>query len=116
MSRLLPDRDGLFLTRLINEEQPKSYRLPLNYKPMSLHAPMVRGLEPPADTKEIAQAVLAELTKEAKDPAKDQISLSVSAQQEDGKGANGKRLTRQFGSTVYDYNTGRLEFRPAKRR
>jgi hypothetical protein len=72
--------------------------------------------EAATDTKEIAQAVLAELGKEGKDPAKDQIALSVSAQQEAGKGPTGEPLTRLFGSTVYDYNTDKLEFRPNRPR
>jgi hypothetical protein len=100
----------------INEDQPKSYRLQLNYKPTSLRAPIVGGSEAAADTTEIARAVLAELEKEGKDPAKDQIALSVSAQQEAGKGPTGKPLSRFFGSTVYDYNTAKLEFRPYRRR
>jgi hypothetical protein len=75
----------------------------------------VRGSEAAEDTTEIARAVLAELEKEGKNPAKDQIALSVSAQQEAGKGPTGKPLTRFFGSTVYDYNTAKREFRPYRR-
>ena len=96
----------------ITEQQPKSYRLQLNYKPTSLWSPIVGGHEAAEDTKEIASAVLAELVREGQDPAKDQISLSVSAQQEAGKGPTGRPLTRLFGSTVYDYNTDKLQFRP----
>ena len=100
----------------INEDQPKSYRLQLSYKPTTLREPnMVRGPEAAGDTTEIARAVLAELEKEGKDPAKDQIALAVSAQQEAGKGPAGKPMTRFFGSTVYDYNTAKLEFRPYRR-
>jgi hypothetical protein len=66
---------------------------------------VVGGPEAAADTKKIASAVLAELVKEGMDPAKDRIVLSVSAQQEDGKGPTGKPLPRPFGSAVYDYNT-----------
>ena len=101
----------------INEDQPKNYRLQLNYKPTTLREPnMVRGPEAAGDTTEIARAVLTELEKEGKDPAKDQIALAVSAQQEAGKGPAGKPMTRFFGSTVYDYNTAKLEFRPYRRR
>jgi hypothetical protein len=101
----------------IKEEQSKSYRLQLDYKRTSLHTPIVvGGQEAAADTKEIASAVLAEFAKEGKNPAKDRIVLSVAAQQEDGKGPTGKPLPRLFGSTVYDYSTDQLAFRPYRRR
>jgi hypothetical protein len=101
----------------IKEQQSKSYRLQLDYKRTSLHAPIVvGGQEAAADTKEIASAVLAELVKEGKNPAKDRIVLSAAAQQEDGKGPSGKPLLRLFGSTVYDYSTDQLAFRPYRRR
>jgi hypothetical protein len=58
---------------------------------------------------EIAGAVLDELKKEGKDPAKDGINLSVWAQQDAGKGMTGKPLTRPFGRTVYNYKSGRPE-------
>ena len=100
----------------INEQLPRSYRLRLNYKPTSLRTPIVGRQEAAADTTEIARAMLAELAKEGKDPAKDQISLSVEAQQDAGKGPTGKSLTRHFGGTVYDYDTNQLAFRPYRPR
>ena len=74
------------------------------------------GQEAAADTTDIARTVLDELKKEGKDPAKDQIVVSVLAQQDAGKGPTGKPYTRLFGSTVYDYHTDKLEFRPYRRR
>jgi hypothetical protein len=75
-------------------------------------SPVVSRAEATADTKEIAGAVLDELKKEGKDPAKDQINLSVWAQQDAGTGMTGKPLTRPFGRTVYNYKSDRLEYRP----
>ena len=100
----------------ISEEKPKSYRLQLNYKPTSLRSHKVSGQEAAADTTDIARTVLDELKKEGKDPATDQIVVSVLAQQDAGKGPTGKPYTRLFGSTVYDYHTDKLEFRPYRRR
>jgi hypothetical protein len=100
----------------INDERPKSYRLQLNYKPTSLRAPIVGRPEAAPDTTEIARAVLAELVKEGRDPAKDRIFLSVEARQEAGKGPAGKPLTRRFGSAVYDYDTNQVAFRPYRPR
>ena len=103
----------------ITEEKPTSYRLQLYYKPLGQrHSPVVSRAEATADTKEIAGAVLDELKKEGTDPAKDQINLSVWAQQDAGKGMTGKPLTRDipftrpFGRTVYNYKSDRLEYRP----
>ena len=97
----------------ITEEKPTSYRLQLYYKPLGQrHSPVVSRAEATADTKEIAGAVLDELKKEGKDPAKDRINLSVWAQQDAGKGMTGKPLTRPFGGTVYNYKSDRLEYRP----
>ena len=79
----------------IHDEQPKSYRLHLNYKPTSMRTPIVGRPEGAVDTTEIARAVLAELAKEGKDPVKDRISLSVEARQEAGKGPTGRPLTRR---------------------
>ena len=97
----------------ITEEKPTSYRLQLYYKPLGQRdSPVVSRAEATADTKEIAGAVLDELKKEGKDPAKDRINLSVWAQQDAGKGMTGKPLTRPFGRTVYNYKSDRLEYRP----
>jgi hypothetical protein len=62
----------------------------------------------PPDTgaKEIAGAVLDELKKEGKAPARERINLSVRAQQDAGKGMTGKPLTGPFGRTVYNYKSG----------
>ena len=55
----------------ITEEKPTSYRLQLYYKPLGQRdLPVVSRAEATADTKEIARAVLDELKKEGKDPAK----------------------------------------------
>ncbi len=81
----------------ITEEKPTSYRLQLYYKPLGQRdSPVVSRAEATADTKEIAGAVLDELKKEGKDPAKDRINLSVWAQQDAGKGMTGKPLTLMF--------------------
>jgi hypothetical protein len=65
----------------ITEEKPTSYRLQLYYKPLGQrHSPVVSRAEATADTKEIAGAVLDELKKEEKDPAKDWNKVSVWAQ------------------------------------
>ena len=100
----------------ISEEEPKRYRLQLNYKPTSMRTPIVGRPEAAADTTEIARAVLAELVKEGKDPPKDRISFSVEARQEAGKGPTGKPLTRRFGSAVYGYDTNQVAFRPYRPR
>jgi hypothetical protein len=97
----------------ITEEKPASYRLQLSYKPMGQRdSPVVSRAEATADTMQIAGAVLDELKKEGKDPAKDRINLSVWAQQDAGKGMTGKPLTRPFGRTVYNCKSDRLEYRP----
>ena len=97
----------------ITEERPTSYRLQLCHKPLGLrHSPVVSRAEATANTKEIAGAVLDELKKEEKDPARDRIDLSVWAQQDAGKGMTGKPLTRPFGGTVYNFKSDRLEYRP----
>ena len=97
----------------ITEEKPTSYRLQLYYRPLGQRdSPVVSRAEATADTKEIAGAVLDELKKEGKDPAKDRINLAVWAQQDAGKGMTGKPLTRPFGRTVYNYKSDRLEYRP----
>jgi hypothetical protein len=97
----------------MTEEKPTSYRLQLYYKPLGQrHSPIVSRTEATADTKEIAGAVLDELKKEGKDPAKDRISLAVWAQQDAGKGMTGRPLTRPFGRTVYNYKADRLDYRP----
>ena len=75
-------------------------------------SPVVSRAEATADTQEIAGAVLDELKKEGKDPAKVRINLSVWAQQDAGKGMTGKPLTRPFGRTVYSDKSNRLEYRP----
>jgi len=107
--KLKPNRQRLEIT----EEKPTSYRLQLSYKPLGQrHSPVVSRAEATADTMEIAGAVLDELKKEGKDPAKDRINLSVWAQQDAGKGMTGKPLTRPFGRTVYNYKSDRLEYRP----
>ena len=60
----------------ITEEKPTSYRFQLYYKPLGQRdSPVVSRAEATADTKEIAGAVLDELKKEGKDPAKDRINL-----------------------------------------
>ena len=97
----------------ITEEKPPAYRLQLFYKPLGQReSPVVSRAEATADTKEIASAVLDELKKEGKNPAKDRINLSVWAQQDAGKGMTGKPLTRPFGRTVYNHTLDRLEYRP----
>ena len=97
----------------IIEENPTSYRLQLYYKPLGQRDSLVVSrAQATADTKEIAGAVIDELKKEGKDPAKDRIDLSVWAQQDAGKGMTGKPLTRPFGRTVYNYKSDRLEYRP----
>jgi hypothetical protein len=69
----------------ITEETPTSYRLQLYYKPLGQrHSPVVSRAEATADTMGIAGAVLDELKKDGKDPAKDRIDLSVWAQQDRG--------------------------------
>ena len=74
--------------------------------------PLSARAEATADTKEIAGAVLGELKKEGKDPAKDQINLSVWAQQDAGKGMTGKPLTRPFGRTVYNHKSDSIGIPP----
>jgi hypothetical protein len=97
----------------ITEEKPTGYRLQLYYKTLEQRdSPVVSRAEATADTKEIARAVLDELKKEGKDPAKDRINLAVWAQQDAGKGMTGKPLTRPFGRTVYNDQSDRLEYRP----
>ena len=97
----------------VTEEKPTSYRLQLYYKPLGQRdSPVVSRAEATTDMKEIAGAVLDELKKEGKNPSRDRINLSVSAQQDAGKGMTGKPLSRPFGRTVYNYTTDRLEYRP----
>jgi hypothetical protein len=97
----------------ITEEKPTSYQLQPYYKPLAQgHSPVVSRAEATVDTKEVAGAVLDELKKQGKDPAKDRIDVSVWAQQDAGKGMTGKPLTRPFGGTVYNFESDRWEYRP----
>jgi hypothetical protein len=101
----------------IAEEKPTNYRLQLYYKPTGQPAsPVIGQAEASTDTKEIARAVLAQLQKDGKDPARERIFVSVYAYQEGARGETGKALVRPFGSTVYDYNSDQLQFRPWKAR
>jgi len=93
----------------IAAEQPKTYRLQLNYKPSS---PATGQAEVSADLKEVARVVLGELVKQGKYPASDWIYVSVYAYQEPGGGETGKALVRPLGSVRYDYNSDQLQFYP----
>jgi hypothetical protein len=93
----------------IAAEQPKTYRLQLNYKPSS---PAIGQAEVSTDLKEVARVVLGELVKQGKHPASDWIYVSVYAYQEPGGGETGKALVRPLGSVRYDYNSDQLQFYP----
>ena len=69
----------------IAAEQPKTYRLQLNYKPSS---PAIGQAEVSADLKEVARVVLGELVKQGKYPASDGIYVSVYAGA--GRGRDGQ--------------------------
>jgi hypothetical protein len=96
----------------ITEEKPPSHRLQLYYKPLGQrHSPVVSKAEATADTMEVAGAVPNELKKEGKEPAKDQINLSVWAQLDAGKGMTGKPLgplvVMSTTTSRIDWNTAR---------
>ena len=93
-------------------ESRKSYYLTLHYKPAGQKgSPVVTLADAEADTKAIARAVLAQLVKEGRKPATEHIVLLVHAQQAGFKGETGTELVRPFGSTSYNFNNDRLEWK-----
>lgn len=95
----------------ISEERPDKYRLQLWYKPTGATKTPVRLARVEIDTKEIARAVLAELVKQGRKPAKEDIGVSVWAYQPGIKGETGTPLNIAFGATDYNPANDQLRFR-----
>jgi len=92
----------------ITVSQKDRYAVTLNYK----NTPLLG--EPEIDTKLVARAVITELLKEGKRPARDFIMFFVYAQRP-VVGETGENMVEVYGSTRYDPNTDQLIYEPWKR-
>jgi len=92
----------------VDEASGNDYTLVLLYKAMPSSQ-----LEVEHDTKAVMQAVLNELVKQGRNPAKEHIFVTVRAHKPE-KGATGQSVVRVFGRSVYDYNNDSITYKPEK--
>lgn len=92
--------DSIEFTKL----EENAITLHLNYKSMPSNIAEVR-----LDTNKIASEVIDVLKTQSYDPRKEWLALFVHAQRREENG-----MTRRFGKTMYDFNTGSFNFYEVK--